>query len=319
MMPQDNQEELYQLDHDAVCMSQANQLLTMGCLEHEVAVYGCACLQDGQMMYYLSQREESMRRFRLDACLHNRYVTPSHYFCQRYDLLTESEAEIDRAFRLMVAQKLHQRYPRILLEAVASLNETPCANDGFPLLQDMCAALANGFDPNALCLFADLLDLLLQGRRINREAYVLMQQWLQAEQAKMAVETIARGAYQRTFSGFAYERSDGTVGYFADALRYLAEERRSALLGEGRTVTPILTITYTFDAFTSPRENKQQFLTEAAAYLNADYLALMRRFRQLPPSIDACRYQTLAADIAACGQRAAVDAFRAYGCLCGVC
>ena len=305
------------LDHDEVCMAQANQLLLMGCLEYEAAVYGCAYLENGEIYYYLSARKEQIKAFCQNACLQNIYHTPVHYFCKRYDLLDDSEEEINQKFRLEVAKSLSARYPRLLFDAAEALRQSVCANAGFGLVKEIAAQLENGFDIDALTLFADLLDRLLEGRLLNQEAYLIMSQWLKAEYEKNAIETIPYGAYKRQYAGFAYEKA-GKRGYFADALPYLAEERRSTYLTQGYLVSPILTKTYYSEAFTNPLENKKQFLQELQTYLNDGYLALMQRFRQLPATIDSQRYHILSESIQATGQQAAIDAWRYQGYLCNV-
>ena len=309
-------DDLYMMDHDQVCMVQANQLLLMGCLEYETAAYGSAYLQDGLVHYYLSSREESMKKFRNQACFEGIYHTPIKYFCKRYDLLEESEEEINQRFRKEAALKLEALYPKMLLEAAAELNQPISANNGFPILQAMTKVLENSFDLNQLGLFANLLEMLLQGRQINREAYLIMQQWLNAEYEKNAVETIKYGVYKRQYAGFAYEKPDGSRQYFIDALPYLAEEKQTLYLSQGYIVTPILTITYSADAFANPVESRAVFKEELSRYLDDNYLALMRLFRRLPPSIDRDRYQQLAEQIADSCPKAAVDAFRHYGYLC---
>lgn len=308
----------FMLDHDEICIMQANQLLSMGCLEYETAAYGSAYMVNDEIYYYISSREERMKKFCQDACLSNRYHTPIRYFCKRYDLMEESEEEINLRFRLEVAQKLYDSYPKILFEATEELSGEVCANKGFPLVQALASALENNFDINELRIFANLLEMLLQGRQINREGYLVMRQWLEQEYEKNAEESIPYGTYKRQYAGFVYESEKGTRGYFMDALPYLAEEKQTEMIQQGYIVTPILNIRYYFDSFVNPQKNRSMFKEEMAKYLDKNYVTLMKLFRQLPSTVDQTRYHELAAEIAAAGKKEAIEAFRYYGYLCNV-
>ncbi len=306
----------YMMDHDEVCMAQANQLLSMGCLEYEAAVYGLAYLEKETMYFYLSSREASMKKFCQQACLAQRSHTPVRYFCKRYDLLEESEEEINALFRLEVARRLSESYPRLLLEAQAELDQSVSANHGLPILQEMTAALENRFDLDQLTLFANLLEMLLQGRQITRETYWLMQQWLKEEHEKNAGEVLDGGLYKRQYAGFAYEKASGERGCFIDALPHLAEEKQTEYISRGYVVTPILRKTYYADAFINPRQSRDVFRKALDSYLFQAYLPLMKLLRSLPPTIDVERYGELAKEVAATGKKEAIEAFRYYGYLC---
>lgn len=307
----------FMLDHDEVCMLQASQLLAMGCMEYEAAAYGCAYMDKGERHYYISSREESMNKFRQKACLEQIYHTPVEYFCRRYDLLDESEEEINARFRMETAQLLDRRYPKVLFEAIEELNQAPCANDGFPILQEMAALLENTFDLPALGLFAHLLEMLLLGRRVNHAAYQIMRRWLEAEYEKNAVEPLHCGAYKRQYAGFAYA-GEGKTGYFMDALPHLVQSKQAAYIARGYVVTPILTETYYADAFVLPQTDKAHFKKAMDRYLGDGYLKLMVFLHALPATINAGRYHELAAELQAVCTPEAQAAFKYYGHLCNV-
>lgn len=108
------------LDHDTVCMMQANQLLAMNCLEYETAAYGVTYLSNDEMQFYISSKEETMWKFQQKAYKNGVYLTPNKYYCKRYDLINDSEDEVKQRFRIEVANLLYEAYPRVFL--------TPCKN-----------------------------------------------------------------------------------------------------------------------------------------------------------------------------------------------
>lgn len=314
----DTESDYSALDHDTLCTMQAGQLLSNGCLEYETAAY-CSVYKKGmEIYYYISTQEANIKNFRQNARLNNIYHTPIRYFCQRFDVLDTTEEEINANFRLKLAKQLYNEYPDILFEAIEQLTAPNCTNDGFSLVQAMAEQLENGFDLNHLKLFKQLLDLLLEGRRINKEAYLIMQQWLQVEYQKMAIETIQYGSYKRQYSGFVYEKINGVRGTFIDAVLHITEERQTQYRNMGYLVTPILDVTYYSDHYLNPIENKELFIKELHKYLNDDYLKLMRLFNELPATVDKKQYQLYEKQILATGKQAAIEAFQYFGHVCNV-
>lgn len=301
------------LDHDVVCMMQANQLLTMNCLEYETAAYGTAYFNNDEVYFYISSNEETMRKFRKNAYDNGLYHTPIKYFFQRYDLLVETEEEVKTKFRIEVANRLHDRYPRVFFEALEQLTLSPSLNAAFAISKEIAAQLENSFDTNSLNIFGNLLEMLLEGRLLNHEAYSIMSDWLSNEYEKMTVEPIRHGHYKRSYSGFAYQMPDGTTKYFIDALLYTAEEKHLAFINKGYVVTPILTIQYFADSFDNLQKSRDSFQKEITKYLDANYLKLMQLIKTLPTGIEEAAYQEWAERIKSTGKKDAIAAFQYYG------
>lgn len=306
------------LDHDVVCMLQAGQLLDMNCLEYETAAYGIAYLKNDEINFYISSREEAMRKFRKEAYDQGIYHTPNKYFFKRYDLLNVSEEALKTKFRLEVANMLYEKYPRVFFDALAQLTESPSLNAAYPLVKEITAQLVDTFDTNSLNIFGNLLEMLLESRLLNQEAYAIMTAWLSNEYEKMAIEPVKHGYYKRTYSGFAYQKADGTTHYFIDALLYIAEEKQIAFINKGYLVTPILTIQYFSDSFQNLQLCRTQFQDEIQKYLDENYLKLMQLIKTLPTGINTEQYHRLLDEIKSTEKQDAVVAFQYYGHLWNV-
>lgn len=303
------------MNHDVVCTAQAGQLLNAGCLEYETAAYGIAYQKNGEIYYYISSREDSMLDFIKNAYMENLQYTPLRYFFKRFDLLDESEDEIKEKFRLEIAQRLYDSYPDVFFEALNDLTATPCVNAAYPLVEKIANQLENSFDQHHLNIFENLLEFLLQSRLLSKEGYHIFLKWLHNEREKTSVEPIASSIYRRTYTGFAYEKPDGSIGYFADAVHHLALEKRNNYINKGYLVTPMLTIQYYADSFNNLQKTRQSFLATLKQYLDKNYMAIMKLFRQIPSDVDIEHYHMYAAIIAETGKENAIEAFRYYGYL----
>lgn len=306
------------IDHDAVCVAQASKLLQIGYLEYETAVYGSAYSKDGEIHYYISAKEDTMEKFQKNCYQSGIYPTPAKYFCKRYDLINDTEEEIKLRFRLDTARSLRDSYPRLFFEAVNALTAPISSNAAFPIVKALTEQLDSCFDLNQLAIFGELLEMLSRGRLLTPESTLLFQQWLDKEYEKISIEPIASGDYRRTYSGFAYQKPDGTVKYLIDAFPYMAKEKHTAFLAKGYIVTPILTITYYADSFNNLFDSKDAFQKELAQYLGPMYLQLMTLLRQLPAGVDETLYHTYLDKIAACESKLALESFLYYGHLWNV-
>lgn len=307
-----------QLDHDTVCVIQAGQLLDMNCLEYETAAYGLVYRQNKETYYYISSRKDTMQDFIKMACMEDLRYTPVKYYFKRFDVIEESEEEIKERFRIEIAQRMYEYYPEIFFDALEDLTSDPCANAAFPVVEKICQQLENSFDLHHLDIFSNLLELLLQSRLLSKESYQIFTQWLHNEYEKSSVEPISSSIYRRTYAGFAYEKPNGDIGFFADAVQHMAIEKRDTYIAKGYCVTPILSVQYYGDTFQNLQDTRKKFLEALKYYFDENYMAIMKYLRSIPSGIDTEKYHAYEEKIKETGKEKAIEAFRYYGYLWNV-
>ena len=311
----DPQNSSQMLDHDAVCAVQAGQLLSLNCLEYETAAYGTAYRQNGEIYYYISSREDTILDFSRRACRENLYYTPLRYFVKRYDLMQDSEEDVRARFRLEVARQLDEDYPEVFFDALDALTAPVCDNIAFPFMKKLSRELENCFDLNHLHIFENLLEMLLKSRSLSLEGYDILLEWLKKEYEKTSVEPISFSRYRRCYSGFAYEKPDRSIHYFADGVYHLTVKKQNNLISKGFRVTPILTIPYYADTFDRLQDSRREFLTALKQYFDPNYITLINYLHTLPAGVDQTLYQDYGQKIAATGKTQAIADFRYYGYL----
>lgn len=303
------------IDHDQVVIAQATKLLQVGYLEYEANLYGSAYYQaNGEIFYFISSKESTMEHFFTDCYHNNIYPTPAKFYFKRYDLLDEDT--IKNIFRIEIAKSLKASYPPIFFEAITKITNSPSTNSAFPILCELSEELTSCFDINSLQLFKNLVEMMFTGRLLTKESYILLQQWLEKEYEKISTEPIASGIYKRTFSGFAYSKTDHDIKYFADGCSYTAKEKQINFIKNGYIVTPILSITYYADSFKNLQNySRNSFKSELENYLDISYIKLMQALRTLPPSIDKELYLFYLNKIKSTNCSLAEQAFIYYGYL----
>ncbi len=306
------------MDHDALCSAQAAELLQMGYLGQEVAMYGTSVCRGGEIYYYITAREDKMRRFLRECYLRDAYPTPQKYYVKRYDGFYQDKEAASRAFRLEIARQLRGSYSAAYHAAIADLTRDPGDNQAYPLLREMAEDLRNGFDSSRLDLFADLLDMVLMGRHLTPEGHSLLRQWTEKEKEKICTEPVLSGTYRRTYAGFAYQKPDGSVRFYCDALPCMAREKQVLFVNRGYIVTPILTEAYYADSFKSLERSNEAFRDALRFYLDENYIRLMHLLKALPPGVDPERYLRCMEQLRRDGQKEEVLAFQYYGYLWNV-
>ena len=305
------------VDHDTLIMIQAHQLMNVGYLEYEAAEYGTAYLQEGEIYYYICDKEETMNKF-LEKCLDTGvFTTPVKYFYKRFDLLEETVDEIEKRYRLEVARVLQDNYSGLFFEAISDLIAKPIENEAFQILLEITEQLDSCFDVQQLGLFKDLLEMLLRGRHINRESYEILKNWLAKEYSKF-IDEIMVGKYKKQYSGFAYQNTDGKVKYYQDACSYMTKEKQIEYISQGYIVTPILLKNYYQISAQELNTTKACFEHSIKIYLDDSYVRLMQLLKKLPPSVDPVKYFRYQKELEDSGKKLAINAFRYYGALWNV-
>lgn len=278
-------------DHDMMCIQQAGKLQKIGYLEYEAAAYGCAVYAD-DIYYFVSESEESAERFVLECLLKGLYPTSINYFFSRFDVLHETEDEIRQKFKLDVARKLKQKYPRVYLENIKELTTSPSLNAGFPILTAMMHQLENLFDIDQLSLFKDFAEYLLKGRHINLEGYRIAVNWFENELVKFSDESQETSAYKRVYTGFAYIDLAGNEKFFCDAVSYNARKKRDELVGEGCITSPILEKAFYAERFQGLLAAREQYMTLLKSLHLENYFKIMDMAKKLPTSVNEEKYKS---------------------------
>jgi len=308
------------LDHDMLCVAQAERLLETGYLEYELTAYATAVYQNGSVKYYLSQNELAIDQLIEKLYRDNLCPIPIQYFVKRFDLVNTTKEELQQKFYLEIFKTLHEQYDLYFFQIVHALTQNVPNNYGYELLTHILAQLENCFDENHLQLFQNLLNMMLQSHYVSLESAKLLELALEKEYKKMETEPISSGKYSRTFAGFAYRTNDTSneIKFFIDAVPHLALEKQIRFITLGYTVTPILQKTYYSASHQEMGEKRTLFRQELQLYFGENYINIMQYIKSLPSSVNSTDYHNALSIIKEHSHPKAINAFQYFGHLWNV-
>lgn len=278
-------------NHDLACADQAGRLLKIGYLEYETAVYSIAYRKDHEIYIYMSDHVENIEQRHTNLLYENIFTSPIRYFFKRYDLIEETEEEVKHRFRIEVAKTMVTDYSDIFFDALEELTIQNSNNTAYPLLQDLSIQLNCCFDINELKLFENLLEMMLHARQISAEGYQLLQQWLHKEYERITYESTDYGNYRRQYYGFAYQKVDGKINYFIDAVKYKVSSKQAEMIREGIIVSPILSNLYQRESYHDLYNCRKLFEQLLMQYTGERYIHFMKTLSNLPATVDENLYK----------------------------
>jgi hypothetical protein len=300
-------------NHDELCTLQAEELLNLGFLEHELACYGTAYQEKGEIKFYTTKKEETILELIKSLTVKRIYPTPTQYFVKRCLFLSDQEEMANQSFRLEVIRKLYTQFPAIYFDAINSLTSDPPTNYAFPILKEVSEQLNSCFDLNLLQLFGGLLDMAYQARTLTKEGYMLLGSWLKHEYEKTSEDGVASNNYEKTYACFAYLADNGRVSYYDNAFPYMVVEHRAKMVAEGITVSPIFIKQYHAGSFLELRKTKIFFKSDMEKYLNKMFMKLVCMLNDLSSGIDETLFNVLLDKLKREGTGESVRAFIYYG------
>lgn len=228
-------------DHDTDAAVKAGNLVTLGFMGEEVALYGMCWLNEaGQRCVSVSTDEHAMTSFAM-RCRRNGVLASSvSYDTQRFDIPLGLQERIQRRMGREIAKKLEALYPDILFDTlldVRNLLKPSCKVNDF-----LCAereSLRDLFDEEGLSVFRQHLDDARDRRSISEEQYSLHRAWYEREIRKLReVIPPTQGAYQ-AFYGFAFERG-GRISVAVNANCYEIISMHFRHMAAGEKVSPVI-------------------------------------------------------------------------------
>ncbi len=302
------------VDRDIQCGADFAQLAELGCFDEEFVLYGCAFYQKGRVRYLISADQKKMTQFYAGSVLKGCFPTPIKQQIRRLPVASGQKEDIKQQLKVELACQLRQIYSPVFFRTLAQLADAT-ANDGaYPLLEAWRQRLEGHFWADETMLFAGACQMALESKVLTEKSYQAFTAWIKYMEKQMADDQLMHDKFMRKFSGFAYQKTDGQLGYFFDAqeanvLTYKSNCQQKAILS-----TPVLSRSYSFGSLNQLPAVRQDFAALLKEKLGSDYIALVQAIAQLPSAITAESYQQAAQTVAAyCGHEAQ-QALAMYAC-----
>ena len=266
------------------------QMASLGYMDTEFTMYGCAYWEHDQRQYVISSKEADIWRFMADGQKKGRYTTPIATLTKVCPVpLGQKEAIADQV-KLALAQELQRDYPAAFWAEFAQAAATAAADTARPIVDAICRSAAASFSEEQLSWAEALLVLAYDSKVLSSDSYQAMRRQLAHERDKLWEDVAAKDILEKHFYTILYEDDQGRLKRLTNARWEWVCQKKSQLEKEGRLVTPIYAKTYWY--------NNQQTLDDVRAWheaacdriLTADNYALIKAIADCPSPFQAEAY-----------------------------
>lgn len=271
---------------DVLAARSVMEMADLGRFDVALTVYGCACLSEGHMHYFVSPHAQMVHdHIRKSQLVH---ALPTAMDCLiRYipDHAGTVYAE-ERKLKFDLALKLQQDHPQAELAVLAELAQIANNDTAYPLLSAWQYDLIGQFSADQLLLFKATLQETYIAKKLSEGHYQQLLHWTDDQLRQVEDEILLPGAGKKTFWGFAALTAEGLPQEYAVNANYPAiMKQRSQLAAQRLVVSPLWQKTLLLPPKCAPYTLRQPFLQALKAALNDDYLARLAQLHQLPSPI----------------------------------
>lgn len=278
-------------NHDKVCCEYYAALLAMGAYDVEFMLFGTVYLEAGRKKCFISADRSVVYQFVEDCRTKGIYPSMVHRKIKRCRVNSGERELVEQNFKLEFGRELNKLYSKEVLlglQQFAVCQSNNNAAETFDLLRDQ---LSGCFDEDALQLFESALYTAFEAKILKWEEFYCNITWLEMERDFLCDKIRASSNFKRTFAGFAYVEY-GKVKYYTNAVVEKTAERRMELMAKQLLVTPLYTKTYYFNDLAELQHYIKVFDTTIVDTVDASYLRLIDKLKQLQTDIDHEAYMT---------------------------
>lgn len=278
---------------DLKCSMDIAEMAALGWFAEEFIVYGCCYIENGKLYYKVSSQSAELYRFREKQLKRGIYVSPVDEMLNRVMVPSGMQDEYALRTKIKLAKRMKCEYDETLMQKFVLLAEQEQNNNAAELLCELKQKMTGCFEQEIVQLVESIVDYAHQQKKLCRETYNELCQWLEYVYSQMEDDVVIRRDFQRTFYGFGYQTSTGNWKYYTNASEGEARKRKEELLCKGTRNTPILKKTYYFDNQPNLLQVKEQFVQQLKTWMDEEYIEYLQRIDLLPATVPVKEYQEL--------------------------
>ena len=300
-------------ERDIECGFSFNRLLELGCFDREFIFSGYGYLEDGKIRYRVSGKEDSIYRAKDESLLYDIYPTPVVKKLKRLVVPSGQLETIKQQMKIELVYEIKEKYNHQYFFALAELAKEPANNSAQSILKALQEELEGRFEEDKLQIFEGLCQLALEGKILTYRAFQEFADWLKFMRRQMEDDILMKDQFERTFSGFAYEKIPGKIAYYLDADWATVKARHEKYKMMGQFVTPIYSKTYWFHDINKISELRKQFADEVELVIDDTVIQLTKSIAALPGAVSQEKYQMLKKQVKENCSSEAYQSFVGYG------
>jgi len=259
--------------------------LKKGAVEENFQFYGCTYLENGEIGFYITEKEHKFFSF-LFACEQNNiYCTPP-YLQTFWAKIAQGERQLlKRRFQFEMLEEMQDRYSPEFFMLIGELLAIEAVDDADLIFSKWKQELDSSYDEDALLLFEATVSMALQMKVLTKytaEKYLI---WLDNLKQQMQEDKVQEQGECHLYAGFAaFNIKNNTIRYQKYSKRNTAWEKRAQTLNKDTIVTPILVKENFFDGINFMIVQKKNAEFEECLKKNFDtrYFEYLKQIYTLP-------------------------------------
>ncbi|MBQ3119537.1 MAG: hypothetical protein IJC12_01550 [Peptococcaceae bacterium] len=205
-----------------------------GWFDVEFTMYGCAYLErsDGKMRYKISSHEEDIYDFIEDAAKNDIFPSRVETLTLKCPVPSGMKEQIAKDVKKELAKELQKKYQKDFFVELYKIADDVQNNSAKESLWQKVDELEGYFDEEQLQQFENMVEYCYSCRKLFKEEYNALMQWLKEERINMNDTTRSKDLFEKTFYGTACVQ-DGKMHYIINTQKgriyreiHTAEEKR---------------------------------------------------------------------------------------------
>ena len=266
------------------------QMASLGYIDTEFTMYGCAYWAQGQRQYVISSKEADIWRFIEEGKKEARYTTPIASLTKVCPVTMGQKEAMANKVKLDLAQQLQADYPAAFWAEFVPWTAVAATDTARPIVEAICQEAAAAFSQEQLTLAEEAVVLAFDSKVLSKASYQQLMALLAHERDKLLEDVTAKDILEKHFYTLLYEAAPGRLKRLTNARREWIQQKKSQLEKEGKLTAPILAKTYWY--------NNQQTLDDVKSWheaacdriLTEDYFAQIRAIAACQGPYQAAAY-----------------------------
>lgn len=230
--------EINEMFRDLRVAETVGQKLEMGWLEIEFTVYGTTYLKNGEMHYKISSEAGKIYQFMENVLTEDIYCSNIQTFTHMCHVPIGMNEDVLMEVKKILAAKMYKAYPKELFVLLDKIAKHIQNDDAYPLLLEEKDKVESTFDEHKLKDFRVLIKHCYSLRRLSKEHYRELLDWLDKEEECMQDSFITKDIFEKSFYGIAYPLGD-TYKYMDDSVLEYTYRKKYELEKDGIWTSPI--------------------------------------------------------------------------------
>lgn len=257
-------------------------LVDMNCFEQECEIYGYIWRdKTDRVKITTSDQEMNIQRSFEVKELEQYAMSPIQKWTTRIVMREETKEDDIFLLKLQLSQMLAEKYNNHYFNILESLLELPPDSQAKTLLVAWQREIDGYYRENDLILFEGAVKYAFQTKHLTIEDYQYFFKWIQRTRTQVFGKFQVKDNYERTFWGFAYEKTDHSFGYICNANYKVILDRMIELDLQGCFHTPVYRKKYYYHLSQDINNVRKSFENEIHLLMDENYLTRINALRNL--------------------------------------